>query len=45
MRNHLSSVALELRSGAQKLHKQNGHLALGGKVSRQKGNKAHPVDS
>lgn len=28
----LSPVALELRSGAQKLHRQNGHLALGGKV-------------
>lgn len=25
-------MALELRSGAQKLHRQNGHLALGDKV-------------
>ena len=38
-------MALELRSGAQKLNKQNGYLALRGKVSRQKDNEVHPVHS
>lgn len=31
MMNHFSSKALELRSGAQELQKQNGCFALGGR--------------
>lgn len=41
--DHLSSTALELKSGAQGLQGQHGYLALGGKVSRQKDHTVYAI--
>lgn len=41
--DHLSSTALELRSGAQERQGQHGYLSLGGKVSRQKDHTAYAI--
>lgn len=41
--DHLSSTALELRSGAQERQGRHGYLALGGKVSREKDHTVYAI--